>query len=1591
MVVDALCLVPRPLDALMIRLNRVAVRALGCTFAVLAAVASLQAAEPFAVALRNASFEEGMAGAVPAGWRQYAGGGKDQSLTLVKPAFGQGLALLLDNRDAATEMGVEQQVATPGGTAYRADVDVAALPDAPAPTIVYLQVRFLPSNTYVQRSLHTRSTAVFETLSLSGAMPAEDTSICIYLYTHKGAPQTTLLMDNVRLTGGVPPPPPPPPETPFPAQKAPPVTRLKELHLLTPLVAGGRAVAALVAPPGRYDQAVALLQAAIRAQSGCLVPVLPDHDPEAALPLRGQRLILGNRSTNRLTSGLYDAGYTVLDLKYPGLGGAVVQSLHNPYGNGCNALLVGGSDDAGVQRAAALLAERIKAAAQGPDLDLGWIFDVRLPDGVQPPADARQAETWDASEGYGSSGYFGWNSLSKCMAMYFMTGDAAYTREFLRLAFPDKQAFQELCDIDGERLENKDEPLAGAYHYNQHMTMLYWDLIEESPCFTDEQRLRITNALARQLEHPDWARQSVFALRGPAARVSSRHGQWAAVGIYCLGRYFNRDYPDPVWEQCEKAGAFAFGSLHEHANVDGENDNLFWYSTGIAPIFTYLCLTGDRVPVQNGTIAELLRGQEILLSGVKGDAQLRCAALSFLHQAAYLTGDGRWLGYRQRLDLPTDVFRLGQSYWPSAELQPAEPADLCGQWSIQRLPLPLWTERGSGIPLDRSFFFGSFRTETGPGGDFVLLDGFNGASRNPYHTFAVLDLRLDGARLLQNYLNQVLTKADGMVEPAVAMDAGLRYAERLGQTATACGVVPRAAFCTWQRTLVQRLGRYALLVDDLEFRADSDNLAVQVLWETCGGRWLPELERATITASTGLAVPPGWRGFAALDAPCTTEPAGPERLVRLTDLGIVLLRAQAPGERLEMPFHLDQPFAGEAFMDTVKYLDRGLVRVLLDGRPLRDRLNLYADAATGERLALGPVTLPAGDHVLQLEVVERSESSPKCYAALAGLLLQPADAAAAAATAGQPGFALSTADPLEVQGSGQLTMAWTGPARTGERRLFFHLLARTAAATPGSASQRLAPNAALLRLPELALAVCGAYAGVQAELAVLATDHVYGRGLTQAGFGAPLLAADQPVAVDWDVARGELVVEAREALTLSLALADPATLRLAGAALAGLPLALPAGRHAFSGAIPAAAALADVRAGLAALQAPAAQEWERAAAARRTAAALPQLPVLAVQDLAKLPQAVTALIALPAPDGATWLAAAAGKTVHLLTPEGKTVRELVADGNIRVLAWWPEADALLAGCADEKLIAFGRDGSRTWVFTSEMDPEVFKAAKTYWFKSASGHEGIHGLATGPFIDGKSQCIIGSACTVEIVNTDGSLARRQAVFWGPGKIIRILEGAAGSHEAAIALWPNGTDQLSLINSRDRGVSAGFYDVPAGHTMVSGWTAQNRVEQIWEDINADGALELVTAINGTWNRVTTYDRQGQPLHNAQFGPGPGNTFRAYLRDLKTAPWGEGGRRAILTATHEKLLVALDCECRKLWSRALPSAARRLLVGGPDGKRVLVGGDDGSLLVLDDHGEFRAAGKVAGRVEHLLALDDGRVIVADATGALARVALP
>ncbi len=1385
--------------------------------------------------LANPSFEDGVGeNGVPVGWSNYGGLDEYRKLTVVDGDIDGAKMLRFEDDDPAGETGLRQKVPAEGGLAYMATVSVRAL-DELSPGGSYLQLRFSPSGEFAQRSLIPGLGGAAADTVIGKVAPPGTTSATVYIYSH-ASPTPKLLVDNVRLhtVSEL-----PPLMGALGSAKAPEIATLKPLYLETALVAGGVAAPIVVPADGRYDGAAIAIADAIEARGGVRPRMIPDTEFGPELALDDHLIVLGNRSTNRLLGTLYERYYTLLDLRYPGVGGHVLRTLHNPTGGGKNVILVGGSDDAGVTVAANLLVEKVGAlpVAEGA-LILGRLMELQLGEGIEVPTDINRFPTWEDSAGYGGIGYFGWNSISKRMALYYMTGDEFHAREVVRLAFPDDQAKAEIGEIDGERIENKDAPLSGPYHYNAHMMILYWDLIEESPLFTDEERLRVTNAFAKQLEHHGIK----GAYRGPnattPASVGSRHGQWTAVSLYALGRYFAKDYEDPIWPVCEENGALHFKPLHEHAWVAGESDNLYWYTTGVAPILTYMMLSGDRVPLENGVLATLLRGHEALLAGKQNDWALCYGSIGYYHKAADLTQDGRWLDYVGHSGISLKPFRLGQSYWPDADLEPTLPVDLVDKWTVHPVPEGMWKQRMSGLPLGESFQFASYRSAPDASGDFILIDGLNGASRNPYHTFALLELRLDGETILEGYLNQIRTRADGLTEPVVAMDAALKKVEVLGDVAIAVAEVPNMPYASWKRTIISKKGRYTLIADAVTPRVDTENFEIELSWETKTSNWKVDSEHySRILATKG------------------------------------------------------------------------------DG---------------------------------------------------------PANMATIAASL-----------PMETKVDGMTaTMTWIGPVSAGEPKYVYSVVGRGTENGEGGVHAVSSGNTgAALRLPEAAVMVEQVdHANYEMGALLYYEDCVIGLEVTNL---VGLFTWDRPVDLYWNLRTGEFHVGAADDTTMEVNL-DGLSSVLGGDAEHDLEdtssKRLSTGRNHFKGLISDNIQMETFSP----------DGGRNSVSAEKNSETIHQsdgTPQVSVFDIYNTGEPVVDLIKIPRDDGSL-IAAAAGNTIHLITTEGETVNTLQTDGPIRMLRWWAEYKLLLAGCADEKVIAFNEAGERQWEFVSEMDPAVFRAAKTYWFKSAPGHEGIHGLHTGAFLDGKSQAFVGSACTLEIIDEHGQLIKRMPQFWGKVSLFKIIPTAEDILTLLAARKYNGFNAVGMIDNKSLNPDPrGLHTVPEGHTYIGGWSSMNRHHLFFEDFDGDGEKELMSEINGSWNRVTVWDKYGTAKYDASFGPGD-RIPALNIRDMDTADLDGDGIPEILVAEKTGLLVALTGTCERLWG---------VNVGGPpvvmgaltpvdgNGPVIVVALEDGTVKVLDSAGAVSKQGNVEGTPVCVEKLGDGSLALALDSGAV------
>jgi len=1193
------------------------------------------------------------------------------------------------------------------------------------------------------------------------------------------------------------------------------------------LVKEGEAKAAIVAS-SRYGKQAILLQEVIRTRTGVTLPIL---DPQSvSLPLTQALILLGNRSTNRILGRLYDSFFALTDLKYPGAGGYELRTVCDPFGNGYHAIIAGGSDDVGVEAAAQQFVKEISARKdEGGTFSVGWLLEVKLGQKVPLPKEgAGTMPTWQDSMSYGSQGYFGWNSISKNEALYYMTGDPQYAKEFLRLAFPDAKARKDIERIDGERIEKKDDPLAGPYHYNATRMILYWDLIEESPVFTDAERLKVANAFSRQLTHrlKEWTGKNLSDLKQPRTVIGSRHDTYSSLSLYALARYFQRDYPGPVWKQVLKMGGDdSFAPLAQARPwVSGENDNLFWYGTALAPILDYMILSGDRRGVQSGALQYLLKNQEVLWDGTSADRQLSYAALDFLNKASYLLNDGRWLTYRDRIRLETNGFRLDQSFWPDESLESTQPDDLLNRWTIWFLAPAQAASRRSGFPPERSFENMSYRTTTDGGGDFILLDGMNGESRNPYHTFALLNLRIDGKTLLKGYLNQVRTSADGTVTPEVAKDAALGGYFSMGSSVWAEADVPGMPYCEWRRGWYLRSGKYALAADRLKFQKMSERFCAEFWWQNEGTGWTQD---EAILASRESRV-----------VPCDS---------------------------------------------------------------------LYTEiSATDKRAAV---------------------------------------------------------------------QFWNGAVEANEEKHFFSLIAK---ADPGMKvrGERLAPNAAIFMAPEPVLVSAGRYHDVDAALSLLSETYGFARALRS----APGIRVSAPVDLDWNFESGILNVLCTEEVVLQLAAAGTKNLIVDGKGVQvkdhTVSLSLAPGNHLLSGVFPASEWISAVQ------KAASRMSKNPNPAPRKPDSDVPtQLPSLSPTFHVDLPGRVTKIVPGRL-NNAPVAFAARGKVVSAVDGAGKILREFESPADISQLHWWDQANRLIIGTSDQRVLAFSPEGTLCWTFQSEMAPEVAAAGKTYWFNTAPGHGGIHGLDSGVFLENRSQLFVGSACTLEILDANGKLMRRLPQFWGPPALFQTVPAADGSVNLLVARDITDSPALHIINSKTMDPSpSGFNGVPFGHRSVGGWIDQRRLHLFHRDVNGDGKKEIISDITGVWNRISTWDEEGSPLASIHFGPGP-SPFRGMnelapglIRGTDMGDLNGDGRPEIVSAQSNRMVIALDGECRVQWSRRVDGVPTALRMAGD---RVVVGQEDGAILVLDGKGVFLSKTIASGAVDALIAGEHRDVLV-------------
>lgn len=346
------------------------------------------------------------------------------------------------------------------------------------------------------------------------------------------------------------------------------ITDLKPLYSGTEIAVDGRARAVIICPESAELQTIAdTLRDRIAALSGAKLEISADTslvDESWAIDhqaVGGRTLLaIGNCNNNRLLAVLFGAGYTAESSVFPGPNGYVIRTVHDPFADGTNVLVLAGSDTAGVARAVEVFLERHAAplapriAFSEPIVDIEF---VNVPTRFYPTVNDWQSSKRQPQ--HSSIEYFRQflqqaglmdgdgavisrpegtlltvlGAIGRMAQSYFWNGDPALP-----------PLMKEVLDRNRLLLANvprrvEMEGAAGAY-------MHWWDVVEELPIWTDDDRLQITNAfLADASQGYEKRAANQLVQEGYVQVVDENHGTNSALNTYAGWHYFDKYYDLP--------------------------------------------------------------------------------------------------------------------------------------------------------------------------------------------------------------------------------------------------------------------------------------------------------------------------------------------------------------------------------------------------------------------------------------------------------------------------------------------------------------------------------------------------------------------------------------------------------------------------------------------------------------------------------------------------------------------------------------------------------------------------------------------------------------------------------------------------------------------------------------------------------------------------------------------------------------------------------------------------------------------------------------------------------------------------------------
>ncbi len=627
------------------------------------------------------------------------------------------------------------------------------------------------------------------------------------------------------------------------------IEKLKDLCLETDL---SQARIVIGSAPSHKDAAEKIAEA-IEDKCGQAPAIVADTEIIGSVPGQEPLLVIGNLADNVVMRKLYFEWYTLVDRRFPGASGYLLQTIHNPYGSGNNIVVVGASDDTGLAAAAEKFLQHI-----GDGAKIGRIYD------VLPSEDYAKLKDWDQERGgerlvipagfplkYGLANYGSRDDAQLTACVYLLTGDESraeiYRQQMLK--WVDKGII---------------------HHLYIPSWMIIWDLMEEHPVFSDEDRLMITNWFLTQLR----SGQCIGALhvqRTHAGMPHHNHGTRPAQGSFFLARYFKNQYRLRECEVYLNRIACYFDTQADWSKPYCDSSGHQWSAT-LENKAIYALASGNERFFTSGAARQaaeraLRTTNNVGMIPTIGDASYGAAASGLLSKAAFYYQDGRYLWPMSvRLDdAPTDSVgwddELARGF--AGDVGMAEPTDIIGL-SVVRHDKGYWegwrTLRSRknfsppNVSYEKAFDKIAFRTGLRPEDELLLLDGVVNNSHDYDDTNTIHEYSRNGRAYLvtcDGLFGSTMAYHNGVniIRDALSTDipycAELIHAAELSPVMVTQTRLNDFSDADWTRTIVLVPDRCFVVIDRMQAR-EAGTFTFTGHWTTLGE---PEMSGDTLTVS----------------------------------------------------------------------------------------------------------------------------------------------------------------------------------------------------------------------------------------------------------------------------------------------------------------------------------------------------------------------------------------------------------------------------------------------------------------------------------------------------------------------------------------------------------------------------------------------------------------------------------------------------------------------------------------------------------------------------------------------------------------------